>query len=136
VRENAPITFAWTKVTGPGDVKFADASARTTSATFSAPGDYALKLTASIGNSSSSDVVHVSAVESQLQPRLDPVYTRQWKINSPLWNQRLKVLITHWLPHCIDELDKPDLKEGGIGNFVEAGKKNRGEPAGKHLGAP
>jgi DUF1680 family protein len=136
VKENAPIEFAWKKVSGPGEVRFADASARSTSATFSATGDYELKLTASVGGESSSDTVHVRAIESQLQPRLDPVYTRRWKVKSPLWDQRLKVLITNWLPHCIEELDKPDLKEGGIANFVEAGKKNLGQPAGKHIGAP
>lgn len=40
------LTVNWSIVSGPGNVTFADANAATTTATFSAPGSYILKLTA------------------------------------------------------------------------------------------
>ncbi len=42
----ATVTVNWSVVSGPGNVTFADANAATTTATFSAPGSYILKLTA------------------------------------------------------------------------------------------
>jgi len=68
--------------------------------------------------------------------RLEVVYTRNYAIDSPLWNDRAKSLIAGWIPHCIDEINDPNLKEGGINNFIEAGKKLRGEPAKFHVGYP
>src|SRR6185369_3282152 len=41
------VTVNWSVVTGPGNVTFADANAASTTASFSAPGTYILKLTAS-----------------------------------------------------------------------------------------
>ncbi len=37
-----------------------------------------------------------------------------------------------WIPHCIDQINRTDLTVGlgGIDNFIEAGKKLRGEPHG------
>ena len=42
----ATVTVNWSVASGPGNVTFADANAATTTATFSAPGTYILKLTA------------------------------------------------------------------------------------------
>src|SRR5215813_13227776 len=42
-------TVTWSKESGPGTVTFADAKAPVTTATFSAPGAYVLKLTADNG---------------------------------------------------------------------------------------
>ena len=53
------LTFAWTKVSGPGTVTFAPANAAVTTATFSAPGVYVLRLTASDSELSSFDEVTV-----------------------------------------------------------------------------
>ena len=41
-----------------------------------------------------------------------------------------------WIPHCVDQINRTDLEigQGGIDNFVEAGKKLRGEPHGLHKG--
>lgn len=51
------LNIAWSVVAGPGNVSFANASAPQTVATFSAPGTYQLRLTASDGQlSASSDV--------------------------------------------------------------------------------
>jgi uncharacterized protein len=128
--------LAWSKESGPGEVSFADASALSTTAAFSAPGQYVLKLTASAEGMQSTDVLHVNVQNALTMPRLDPVYTRTYQINSPLWNARLKPLITNWIPHCIDEIDKPNLREGGISNFAEAGKKLAGKEFKPHVGYP
>ena len=42
----AAVTVAWSKVSGPGTVAFANANAAATTATFSGPGTYVLRLTA------------------------------------------------------------------------------------------
>jgi len=58
------VTTTWTKVSGPGDVVFGDASAVDTSATFSAAGVYTLQLGASDGSLSASDTVQVTVVDA------------------------------------------------------------------------
>ena len=45
----ANLTTTWSKVSGPGTVTFNDASAADTTATFSAPGNYVLRLVAGDG---------------------------------------------------------------------------------------
>jgi uncharacterized protein len=129
-------SLAWTKQSGPGRVTFADPSAASTTATFSAPGDYVLKLTAASDGAESSDTLRVTVREPLTMPRLDPVYTKTWQVNSPLWNARLKPLITTWIPHCIAEIDNPSLREGGIENFVQAARKLAGQPFKPHVGYP
>jgi DUF1680 family protein len=66
--------------------------------------------------------------------QLDAVHMRRYTIDSPLWNDRFKALIVNWIPHCIAQLTRTDVQAGGIDNFVEAGKKLRGEPHGRHKG--
>jgi len=56
----AAVTTTWTKVSGPGTVTFANASARATTATFSAAGSYLLRLTASDSALSGSDDVAIT----------------------------------------------------------------------------
>ena len=60
--------------------------------------------------------------------------TQHYTIDSPLWNDRAKALIVHWIPHCIAKISDPDLKEGGINNFVNAAKKLAGQPHESHRG--
>lgn len=135
-RGAAAQSLTWSKVSGPGEVAFADASAAATTATFSAPGQYVLRLTARADGTESSDQLRVGVQEALTAPRLEPVYTRAYRIDSPLWNARLKPLVTAWIPHCIHEIDNPNLREGGIANFVEAGNKLAGKPAKPHVGFP
>jgi DUF1680 family protein len=126
----------WSKDSGPGDVVFADPKALATTATFSAPGAYFIRLTASNGRAKTSSMLNVQ-VEAPPPPRqLDAVYARNFKIDSPLWSARAKAIIVSWIPHCIDQINRSDLQTGtgGIDNFVEAGKKLRGEPHGYHKG--
>ena len=127
----------WLKTSGPGIVEFDDATAPVTKAKFSKTGDYVLTLAASGTN----DRTHSIAVHVQQEPpkeRLDVVYTRRYSIDSPFWNARAKSLIVNWIPHCIRMCERTDIPamrgDGGIDNFVEAGKANRGEPHGRHKG--
>lgn len=65
------LTYAWTKVSGPGSVTFADPASPVTSATFSVEGEYVLKLTASDGQLSSSDTAAVTVIPSNQPPVVD-----------------------------------------------------------------
>ncbi len=127
---------AWSKLSGPGDVTFADAKALVTTATFSATGPYVLRLTARDGQSETSSTLNVSVEDPPPAKQLDAVYTKNFKIHSPLWSARAKALMVNWIPHCVDQINRTDLTQGpgGIDNFIEAGKKLRGEPHGAHKG--
>jgi DUF1680 family protein len=131
-----PVVAAWTKDAGPGEVTFADRKALITTATFSAPGAYVLRLTADNGQSEASFTLNVSVETPPPARQLDAVYTKNFKIDSPLWNPRAKALMVSWIPHCIDQINRTDITQGpgGIDNFVEAGKALRGEPHGAHKG--
>ena len=126
----------WSKVSGPGNVNFADANSLKTTATFTLTGDYVLSMTAIEGNLSSSSTLKIKVQRPPQAERLDVVYTKRYKIDSPLWNDRAKAMIVNWIPWCIDQINRTDLKlgEGGLDNFIEAGKALRGEPHGRHLG--
>ena len=130
------MTTTWTKESGPGEVRFEDTRAPVTTASFTAPGAYVLKLTANNGQTTSASVLNVSVETPPPAKQLDAVYTRNFRINSRFWNARAKALMVNWIPHCIDIISRNDvtLGPGGIDNFVEAGKKLRGEPAGFHKG--
>lgn len=128
----------WTKTSGPGEVVFANAVAPVTTARFSAPGEYVLELTG-VGRAErnfSTLKVHVEAAPPKA--RLDVVYTTKYSVDSPLWSRRAKTLIVDWIPHCIAYCERTDIApnqgDGGIDNFIEAGKANRGEPHGSHKG--
>ncbi|MGH7186723.1 MAG: putative Ig domain-containing protein, partial [Pseudomonadota bacterium] len=68
---NGALAFTWSKVSGPGTVTFANANAIETTATFSAAGTYALRLTASDSQLSASHDLTVT-VEGTNRP---PVIT-------------------------------------------------------------
>ncbi len=128
----------WTKTFGPGDVAFADAAAPVTTAKFSAPGEYVLQLTGAgrAEHTASTRQVHVEAAPPK--DRLDVVYTTRYSVSSPLWSARAKALIVDWIPHCIAFCERTDIApgkgDGGLDNFIEAGKANRGEPHARHKG--
>ena len=128
----------WSKDSGPGKATFADANTNITTATFSQPGAYVLKLTAGEGKLSSSSTLKVKVVTPPPSNRLDVVYTKPYQINNPLWNAKAKALIVNWIPHCIEEINRTNIAkdqgDGGIDNFVEAAKALRGEPHGPHKG--
>ena len=62
------LTATWSKVSGPGDVVFANANAASTSATFSEAGVYVLRLTANDSELSSSDEVTITVEAANLAP--------------------------------------------------------------------
>ncbi|MGA8727490.1 MAG: beta-L-arabinofuranosidase domain-containing protein [Terracidiphilus sp.] len=130
-------TARWVKASGPGTVAFDQATSPITRAAFSAPGDYVLTLAAS-GSNDRSHSVSVHVEPEPPKDRLDVVYTRKYSIDNPFWSRRAKALIVDWIPHCIQMCERTDIPamrgDGGIDNFVEAGKANRGEPHGKHKG--
>ena len=122
----------WSQQSGPGEVTFADAQTNLTTAAFSQPGEYVLKLTAGEGQLSASSTLKVKVVPPPPPDRLEVVYTKPYKIDSQLWNARAKALIVNWIPHCIDQINSTNIPrnrgDGGIDNFVEAAKALRGEP--------
>lgn len=132
----ATTAVKWSKASGPGRVTFANANTNDTTATFSKVGNYVLQLTAGTGKLSSSSTLNVRVEPPPPAERLDVVYTKRYTIDNPLWKARAKSLIASWIPHCIDYINRTNLTQGqgGIDNFVEAGKKLRGEPAGRHKG--
>jgi DUF1680 family protein len=127
-------TARWSKASGPGRVTFADPAALRTTATFSAPGVYLLKLTADNGESTASSTLTVKVEDPAPARQLEVHHTKRYTIDSPLWNDRFRALIVSWIPHCIDQLERTDIPVGGIDNFIEAGKALRGEPHGPHKG--
>lgn len=137
--EDAPgNTARWTKTSGPGDVIFADAAKPVTTAKFSASGEYVLQLTGTgrAERNASTLMVHVESAPPT--NRLDVVYTTKYSVDSPLWSKRAKTLIVDWIPHCIAYCERTDIAanqgDGGIDNFIEAAKANRGEPHSGHKG--
>ncbi len=127
----------WLKTAGPGAVAFAAADAPVTTATFSQPGDYELALQAT-GSKVPSRAIRVHVEPAPPADRLNVVYTRSYSIDGGLWRERAKVLIVNWIPHCIAMCERTDIPamrgDGGIDNFIEAGKANRSEPHGQHKG--
>jgi hypothetical protein len=95
-------TARWTKESGPGSVAFVNATSPVTTATFSTPGDYVLKLTALGDGEQITSTINVHAEAAPPKDRLDVVYTTKYSIDSPLWNTRAKTLIVDWIPQCID----------------------------------
>jgi DUF1680 family protein len=127
----------WAKTSGPGAVVFADAATLATTATFSKPGDYVLALEAS-GSKTPAPTIGVHVEPAPPRDRLNVVYTRKYAIDSPLWNERAKALIVNWIPFCAAMCERTDIApmrgDGGIDNFIEAGKALRGEPHAGHKG--
>ncbi len=130
------VTVLWTKESGPGEVRFEDPKALVTTATFTRPGAYVIKLAADNGQIRSSSTLNVSVEAPPPAQQLGAVYSKNFKIHSKFWDARVRALIVNWIPHCIDVINRNDvtLGPGGIDNFIEARKKLRGEEAGYHKG--
>ncbi|HEY2434810.1 MAG TPA: beta-L-arabinofuranosidase domain-containing protein [Vicinamibacterales bacterium] len=129
-------TTTWSKVSGPGDVQFANAKAAMTTATFSTPGTYVLQVTADTGTTTASSTLSVKVELPPPAAQLTPIWITRYAIDSPLWDHRIKSLIVSWIPYCIDQMNRSDLQQGpgGLDNFIEAAKALRGEPHAAHKG--
>jgi hypothetical protein len=66
-----PLSLTWTKVSGPGSVSFTNALNATTAATFSQPGAYVLRLTASDGALSAADETVITLTGENQPPTVD-----------------------------------------------------------------
>jgi uncharacterized protein len=130
------ITIAWSRKSGPCEVTFDDPRAATTSATFTAPGEYVLQVTARQGVEAGSALVRVKVHSTRPLVGQSDVLTRHYVLTSPFWKARTRALIVNWIPHCIAQIDDPNLKEGGIENLVEAGNKLAGRAWKPHHGYP
>jgi|GEM_PF-755009 len=64
------LTSLWSKASGPGDVTFGDERAPATTAAFSAPGVYVLKLAATDGKLSAEDTVTITVGDAELSANL------------------------------------------------------------------
>ena len=133
---NKDLAIGWSRISGPGEVEFADPHAASTDATFVAAGNYVVRITAKQGSQTAFADLHVEARASRPLSGQSEVLTRHYMLTSPLWKAQTKALIVTWLPHCIAEIDRPNLREGGIQNLIEAGKKNAGRPSRPHVGYP
>src|SRR5579862_256542 len=102
-------TVTWSKESGPGTVAFADSKSLITTATFSTPGVYVLKLTADNGRTTASSTLNVLVETPPPAKQLDAVYTKNFKIDNPLWSAKSKALMVNWIPHCIDQINRTDL---------------------------
>jgi len=132
-----PVTkIAWKKESGPGNVVFGKPDDLITTASFTALGEYILSITAEEGDLSSISELRVKVTPPPPAERLDVVYTKRYRIDSPLWNARARAMMVSWIPWCISQIERADLTlgEGGLDNFLEAGKALRGQPHGKHKG--
>ena len=127
-KPRSSLSTHWSKEAGPGHVTFGHPEAVETTAEFSKAGDYTLKLTADDGQLSSSARVQANVVAVPPKKHLDPVSVASYQITSPFWHDRTKSLMVHWIPHCIQKIEDPQTAEGGIGNFVQAGRKLAGQP--------
>ncbi len=122
------VSVAWRRKSGPGEVSFADARSLVTTATFTAPGQYVLELTADNGESRVTSAFTVSVEAPPASEALEPVITRGYRIDSGLWNARARALTVSWIPHVVAELESAERPTGGLDNFLEAAKALRGEP--------
>ena len=130
----AGLKVRWVKESGPGRVTFEDDDRLSTSARFSEPGVYGVRLIADDGAASATGTVRVTVDPPPPRSSLRPVPVTRYRVTSPLWKGRVKALITNWIPHCIRKIEDPATPEGGIGNFVEAGRKLTGQAGAKHTG--
>lgn len=117
----------WSKVSGPGEVNIANDSAKNTSAVFSKCGQYVLQFAAKDSKQNYSKTFNVNVVMPEYKAHLNPIPISTYKISSTFWNERIKMQIVNWIPHCIKQLEDTALKVG-IQNFVEAGNKLAGRP--------
>ncbi len=128
------LKVSWNKESGRGKVTFVDAGDPLTTAAFSEAGDYVLRLTAAKGSLSGSSTLRVKVEAPPPATALEPIHTRNFRIDSPLWKHSAKALMVNWIPHCIDKISDPDLKEGGMNNIIDAAAKLAGKPHGRHRG--
>ncbi len=129
-----PEKIQWKKVDGPGKVSFEDKNTFSTTATFENMGEYTLALSVTDDGQTTTSTLKVNVIDPPKAQRLEVVYTKDFAIDNPLWNNRAKAIITEWIPHCIRQIEDSELNTGGLDNFVNAAKAIRGEEYTPHKG--
>ncbi len=76
------LAILWSKVSGPGDISFSDPTSATTSATFSKPGIYVLRLAADDSILSSHDEVMINAAFKNQAPTAEAGADQSIELNS------------------------------------------------------
>jgi hypothetical protein len=92
------VALNWTVLSGPGAVTFANATSATTTASFSATGDYDIRLTANDGEFSVSDDINITVVDALEELNLTAVadtYTRNNLADSNFGNDSV-VRVQPW----------------------------------------
>ncbi|MFW6206248.1 MAG: glycoside hydrolase family 127 protein [Gemmatimonadota bacterium] len=126
----------WSKESGPGEVVFDDPTSLKAEASFSARGDYVLRLEADNGTARVGSTFEVTVEGPPPPGHLEPVQTVGYRMEDGFWSRPIKALMVNWIPHCIEQIERTDmdLGPGGLDNFIEAAKALRGEPHGEHKG--
>lgn len=57
-----------------------------------------------------------------------------WKLNSTFWNERVKPMITNWIPWCFNQLNNTSIAEGGIANLIQEARRLTGQSYAAHVG--
>lgn len=71
VADSTAVTNAWSKISGPGTVAFSDPGSSSTSATFSAPGRYSLRLTSDDGEVVAQQTFDIQVASNATSTRAD-----------------------------------------------------------------
>jgi hypothetical protein len=127
--------YRWEKTAGPGKVRFSDANSLSCTAKFSEPGVYTLRFTADDGELKSSAGLTVHVVSAPAHS-LEPIVPARYQVSGPFWRARLKSVIVDWIPYCANKIENPNLREGGLQNFVAAAAKMAGQKGARQIGAP
>lgn len=110
------LTISWSKVSGPGGVTFSNSGAVVTTASFSAAGQYLLRLTASDGSLSASDDIIIS-----VNSTISTWYDTAWPYRKIITINRAKVagnLASFPVLVSITDADLKSTDNGGkVGNI-------------------
>lgn len=90
------LTYEWSKVSGPGDVFLGAPNALVTTARFTVPGVYVMRLTAGDGEALSSDTTSVTVLPANVPPTVDA---------GPDQTVKLAVVILNWNPSTTEGVD-------------------------------
>ena len=130
------VKVEWSKESGPGEVQVSPMPGRSSPPRLHTARRICFETDRRERPDESASTLNVSVETPPPAKQLEAVYTKNFKVHSKFWDPRVKALMVNWIPHCIDIINRNDvtLGPGGIDNFIEAGKKLRGEPAGLHKG--
>ncbi len=134
LKQTADVRTQWKSISGPGGVTFENDKALSTTASFSKTGDYVLELTGRTGKLEDSATLKVKVQPDPPQTNLTLIDPIPYTITNPLWFRRAKAIIVNWIPHCIEKINDPGLREGGINNLIDAADKLAGKPHSRHRG--